>query len=212
MMKRREFAAALCAAVLCGSSAFAWAAPDPKGDPEKWILDLSNEMLATIRADAALRSGDAAAVQAFVSRKVMPCVDFVRMTRMAVGPSWRSANPEQRAELQRLFRELLIRVYSGALSMVSNQSVELAPSRVKPEGDDVVVRTLMKQPGKPEMHLDYRVKFVKGEWRIINVNAEGVWIVENYRSQFAPIAASKGNEGLIEALREKIATYNKNKK
>ncbi|HBC69007.1 MAG TPA: toluene tolerance protein, partial [Sutterella sp.] len=169
--------AAACAVVLCGSSALALAAPDPKGDPEKWILDLSNEMLSTIKADEKLKSGDAAAVQAFVSDKVMPSVDFVRMTRMAVGPSWRSASAEQREELQKLFRELLIRVYSGALSMVSDQSVELAPSRVKPEGDDVVVRTLMKQPGKPDTHLDYRVKLVKGEWRIINVNAEGVWIV-----------------------------------
>jgi phospholipid transport system substrate-binding protein len=209
MMQRRDFVAAACAAVLCGSSAFALAAPDPKGDPEKWIFDLSNEMLATIRSDEKLKSGDAAAVQAFVSDKVMPSVDFVRMTRMAVGPSWRNASAEQRQELQKLFRELLIRVYSGALSMVSNQSVELAPSRVKPEGDDIVVRTLMKQPGKPDTHLDYRVKLVKGEWRIINVNAEGVWIVENYRSQFAPIAASKGNEGLIEALREKISSYGK---
>ncbi len=209
MMQRRDFVAAACAVALCSPSVGVWAAPDPTGDPEKWILELSQEMLATIRGDEKLRSGEPAAVQEFVSRKVMPCVDFVRMTRMAVGPSWRGASADQRQELQKLFRELLIRVYSGALSMVSDQTVELAPTRVKPEGDDVVVRTLMKQPGKPDTHLDYRGKLVKGQWRIINVNAEGAWIVENYRSQFAPIAASKGNEGLIEALREKIASYNK---
>lgn len=102
-----------------------------------------------------------------------------------------------------LFREQLIRVYSGALATVKDQTVKLAPNRVKPTQTDAIVRTLLVSPGKPDMRINYRLKKVKGEWRIIDVDVEGIWIVDNYRTQFSSVANQSGIEGLIKTLREK---------
>lgn len=178
---------------------------DQSGDPNQWILSISNQVLDLIRGDAKLAAGDSGRVHVFVNDIVMPTVDFLRMTRMCIGPKWRTATPEQRTKLQGLFREQLIRVYSGALSAVKNQKAELAPSRLKPTDKDALVRTVLVEAGKPDIHLDYRLKKVKGLWYIVDVNVEGIWLVDNYRNQFAGIVNSSGVEGLIAELEKKNA-------
>lgn len=187
-----------------------WAA-DATGNPEEWIMEISRNILSAIQNDAQLASGEASRVKKFVDEMVMPVVDFERMTRTAVGPKWRSATPEQRKELQELFREQLTKVYSGALSTVQDLQVRLAPNRVKPTQTDALVRTLMNAPGKPDMHINYRLKKVKGQWRIVDVDVEGIWLVENYRTQFSGVVNQSGIEGLIKAMREKIAQTDKEK-
>ena len=102
-----------------------------------------------------------------------------------------------------LFREQLIRVYSGALATIKDQTVKLAPNRVKPTATDAIVRTLLVAPGKPDIRMNYRLKKIKSEWRIIDVDVEGIWVVDNYRTQFSSVANQSGIEGLIKTLREK---------
>lgn len=199
MISRRLLLTAAGAATLVGTSVWA-----TETDPDAWILEMSNKILNDIRGNAKLAAADPAEVKKFVDNVVMPAVDFLRMTRMAVGPKWRQATAEQRTELQRLFRAQLTNVYSGALATVKDQTVKLAPNRVKPTETDAVVRTLLVSPGKPDMHINYRLKKVNGEWRIIDVDVEGIWLVDNYRNQFASVVNTDGIEGLIKSLREKV--------
>lgn len=204
MITRRTLAAAAAALGLLTQIPAVLAAADAKGDPETWVVEISNNILSRIKGDAKLAQADPQQVRKFVDEMVMPVVDFVRMTRMAVGPKWRTATPEQRTELQSLFRAQLTNVYSGALATVKDQTVKLAPNRVKPTETDAIVRTLLVAPGKPDMRINYRLKKVKGEWRIIDVDVEGIWLVGNYRSQFASVVNSSGIDGLIKSLREKV--------
>ena len=199
MISRRLLLTAAGAAALVGTPVWA-----TETDPDAWILEMSNKILNDIRGNAKLAAADPAEVKKFVDNVVMPAVDFLRMTRMAVGPKWRQATAEQRTELQRLFRAQLTNVYSGALATVKDQTVKLAPNRVKPTETDAVVRTLLVSPGKPDMHINYRLKKVNGEWRIIDVDVEGIWLFDNYRNQFASVVNTDGIEGLIKSLREKV--------
>lgn len=204
MITRRTLAAVAAALGLLTQIPAVLAAADAKGDPETWVVEISNNILSRIKGDAKLAQADPQQVRKFVDEMVMPVVDFVRMTRMAVGPKWRTATPEQRTELQSFFRAQLTNVYSGALATVKDQTVKLAPNRVKPTETDAIVRTLLVAPGKPDMRINYRLKKVKGEWRIIDVDVEGIWLVDNYRSQFASVVNSSGIDGLIKSLREKV--------
>lgn len=203
-MNRRVFLAAVAGVLTFGSISFATAA-DASGDPEKWVVDVSNDILNLIRSDAKLAAAEPKRVRAFVADVVMPCVDFLRMTRMSVGPKWRTATDAQRTELQELFRDQLTRVYSGALSSVKDQVAKPSNNRVKPTEKDAVVRTLLVSAGKPDIHINYRLKKVDGRWWIIDVDVEGIWLVDNYRNQFAGVLNQSGIEGLIKVLREKNA-------
>ncbi len=182
--------------------------------PEAFVERVSNDVLSAIAADPKVQAGDKKSVEALVDKLMMPNVDFLRMTRMAVGPKWRQATPEQRERLQYLFRETLISVYSGGLSMATDQVVRILPNSQN-DGTEAVVRTGMKSKtdaSKPEIMMVYRLRNVpeKG-WQVIDVNVEGVWLVSNYRSQYGSIAAQEGIDGLIRRMEERLKTLSASK-
>ena len=200
-MQRRELLAASLLAAAFGAAPAAAADAD---DPWGWVVRISNDILDAIRADEKLHSGDADALRVLVDRQVMPFVDFTMMTRMTVGPKWRQATKEDRARLMTGFERLLIRVYAGALANIKDHRCELRPTRSRKLADELVVRTLLKSTGQPDIGLDYRIYRNKaGEWKIVDVNVEGIWMVENYRSQFASTLNQDGIPGLIRLLEEK---------
>lgn len=86
----------------------------------------------TIKADKAIQSGDVARIRALVDSKVMPHVNFERMTAMSVGPQWRSASPDQRKRMLDEFKLLLVNTYSGAMTQVKDQTIAVKPLRSAP--------------------------------------------------------------------------------
>jgi len=205
-MKRRDLgrlaAGLLALAALAGLPGLAAAADEA---PDAMIKRLSNEVLDAIRSDKAIKGGDTQRIVALVDSKIMPNVNFQRMTAAAVGPAWRQATPEQKKRLQDEFKTLLVRTYAGALAQVDDQTISIKPQRSAPEDTDVVVRSEIRGKGEP-IQLEYRLEKTPGQgagWRIYNLNVLGVWLVETYRSQFAPEINTKGVDGLIATLQER---------
>jgi phospholipid transport system substrate-binding protein len=208
-MQRRAFGRGVAAVLACAAFAgFVPAAFAADEAPDVMIKRLSDEVLGAIKADPAIRAGDTNRILALVDSKIMPNVDFRRMTAAAVGPAWRQATPEQQKRLQDEFKILLVRTYSGALAQVDEQTISLKPQRSSPTDTDVAVRTEIRGRGDP-IELDYRLEKTPGQgagWKIYNLNVLGVWLVETYRTQFAQEINSKGIDGLIAALAERNKT------
>jgi phospholipid transport system substrate-binding protein len=175
----------------------------PNAAPDVLVRDLTTEVLDAIRADKGISGGDIARVQKLVDEKILPYVDFEKMTRLAVGRGWRSASPEQRAALTREFRTLLVRTYSGALSQVKDHKVEMGPYRAQPADTDVLVRTNVVPSRGDKIQLDYRLEKQDASWKIYDVNVLGVWLVENYKTQFATEISAGGVDGLIKSLTDR---------
>ncbi len=175
--------------------------------PDVLIKRLSTEVLDTIRSDKGIQAGDTNRVIALVDSKIMPNVNFARMTAAAVGRSWRQATPEQQKRLQEEFKILLVRTYSGALAEVKDQTIVMKPLRASAEDSEVVVRSEVKGRGDP-IQLDYRMEKSATGWKIYDLNVVGVWLVETYRTQFAQEINASGIDGLI----TKLAERNKNAK
>ena len=199
------FAAALS---LIAVGAHAQAAKAPDG----LIKEISTDVLESVKADKTIQSGDIRKVTMLVDQKVLPYVDFQRMTSSAVGRYWRQATPDQQSRLQNEFKLLLVRTYSGALSQVSpDQTIELKPMRSTPTDEEVVVRTEIRGKGDP-IQLDYRLAKAGASWKIYDVNVLGVWLVENYRNSFAQEIGANGIDGLIGKLAERNKAANANTK
>lgn len=170
--------------------------------PEQLITQVSTDVLNSVKADTSIKQGDVSKVMLLVDTKVMPYVDFERMTASAVGRYWRQATPAQQKGLEDQFKTLLVRTYSGALAQVSDQTVELKPSRNSPGDKEVVVRTEVKGRGDP-IQLDYRLEQTAAGWKVYDINVLGVWLVENYRNSFAQEIGASGIDGLIGKLAAK---------
>ena len=174
--------------------------------PDALIKRISVDVLDNIKADKAVQAGDMSRVISLVDTKIMPNVDFTRMTASAVGRNWRQATPEQQKRLQEEFKTLLIRTYSGALAQVKDQNISVKPMRgVSAADTEVVVRTEILGNGDP-VQLDYRMEKLPSGWKIYDLNVLGVWLVETYRTQFAQEINAKGVDGLIASLVQRNKT------
>lgn len=205
MMNRRQLArwAGVASLVLAqGISSLALAADEA---PDALITRLSTDVLAAIKADKSIQAGDVSKIVTLVDTKIMPNVNFQRMTASAVGPAWRQATDAQKQKLQDEFKVLLVRTYSGALAQVSDQEISVRPLRAAAEDKEVVVRSEVRGRGDP-VQLDYRLEKTPGDgagWKIYNLNVMGIWLVETYRSQFSQEINAKGLDGLIAALAQR---------
>lgn len=171
--------------------------------PDELIRSVSQGVLDEIKADRSLQTGEIDRLNVLVDKKVLPYVDFQRMTALAVGRNWRAANPEQQKVLMTEFRRLLMLTYSGAVRQVTDTTIQVRPMRSKPEDDEVIVRTQVLRPGKEAIQLDYRLQKTASGWKIFDMNIMGLWLVEHYRNQFAQVVGASGIDGLIQSLREK---------
>lgn len=169
------------------------------------INRVSTEVLTTIQGDSSFRTGDMSKIIDLVDSKLMPHINFRRMTAAAIGPTWRQIGPEQQNRLQQEFKILLIRTYSGALAQADKLTFVVRPMRNSPDDKEVVVRTEVRGHGTP-VQIEYRMERTPGDgsgWKIYNLNIMGVWLVETYRGQFAQEINSKGVDGLITSLTER---------
>ena len=170
--------------------------------PDALVRQISIDVIDTAKTDKAIQAGDQSRVVALVDAKVMPSVNFEVATRSAVGPQWRTATPEQRTKLQTEFKALLLRLYAGALTQLKDQTVEVTKTLPVSGSTQVVVQTEVRGKGEP-IKLDYRLDKLGDSWKIIDVNVGGIWLVQNYRSQFAGELTKGGIDGLINALVER---------
>ncbi len=202
------FGLSLGLVVSAGSVAHAQSAAAPTAEtsaavteaPDALIGRFSNEALDIVKSDKAIQAGDLNKVIALVDAKVMPHVNFQRMTAGAVGRGWRDATPAQRSKLQEEFKILLVRTYSGALAQVKDQTVVVRPLR-GPAESEVLVRTEVRGRGDP-LQLDYRMEKTDKGWKIYDFNVLGIWIVQTYQTQFAAEVNKGGIDGLIARLVE----------
>jgi phospholipid transport system substrate-binding protein len=191
------------AMVLGLSMSAAWAADEPA---DAFIKRVSSDILDSIKADKSIHSGDTNKIIALVDQRVMPNVNFLRMTASAVGPGWRQATPEQQKRLQEEFKILLVRTYAGAVNQINDQTIVIKPLRAAADDKEVLVRTEVRGKGDP-IQLDYRVeKGADGAWKVYNMNVMGIWLVENYKTQFAQEINAKGVDGLIASLSDRNKT------
>lgn len=199
-MQRRS----LISALLLGSCLFA--APALRAEAltaDAFVKQVSGEVIDAVKADKAIQAGDVARIRALVDAKVMPHVNFQRMTASSVGPLWRSATPDQQKRMLVEFQTLMVNTYSGALTQVKDQAVVVKPLRPgAADSGELVVRTEVRGKGDP-LQLDYRIEKAGDGWKIYDVNVGGFWLVEAYKGQFAKDLGNGGLDALITALSTK---------
>ena len=168
--------------------------------PDALIKTVSSEVIDAAKADKSLQAGDLQKVILLVDSKVMPHVNFDRMTIATVGARhWKTATDEQKKRLLEEYKSLLMRTYAGALSMVKDQTVQVSPFRAQPGDTDVLVRTKVRGGSEP-IQLDYRLEKTDQGWKIYDVNVGGFWLTEQFRSSWAQEISANGLDGLIAAL------------
>jgi phospholipid transport system substrate-binding protein len=194
-----KFAAVVAsAAAFTSVSAFAQDAA-----PDELVRKSTTEILAAIKADKDLQAGDQKKIEKLAEEKVLPYFNFPHMTQLAVGRNWRDASDAQKAALTEQFRTLLVRTYSTSLTQYRNQTIDVKALKLAPADTEVVVKTLVVQPGGQPIPIDYSMEKIAAGWKVYDVLIDGVSLVTNYRSSFNTEIKEKGIDSLIKSLSDR---------
>lgn len=174
-----------------------------ESDPDELIKKTATEVLTIIKQDKEIQAGNHKKIKDVIEVKVLPHFDFTRMTRLAVGRFWNQATPAQQQALISEFKTLLVRTYSTSLISYKDQRIDYKPLKLMPADTDVVVKTLIIQPGAQSIPLDYSMIKTPTGWKAYDISVDGVSLVVNYRSSFAQEIQQGGMDQLIKTLQTK---------
>lgn len=128
--------------------------------------------------------------------------DYVALSRLTLGKSWKKFNGEQRKEFVKLYRAILEKAYMDRILAYTDEKVtfnrELMLSKKKAEVQTTVITKSADIP------IYYRVYLKDGKWRVYDVIIEGISLIKNYRTQFREILANNPPEEVLKILREKV--------
>ena len=173
--------------------------------PDALVKRTTDEVLAIIKSDKDLQSGNISKVVQLAEQKVLPHFDFERMTRLAVGRNWNQATPEQKQALTKEFRTMLVRTYSSSLSQYRNQTIEVKPAKVGAGDKEAIVKTAVIQQGGPPIPIDYAMEKMDSGWKVYDVVIDGASLVTTYRGTFNDQVQRGGLDGLVKTLQERNA-------
>ncbi|MCA1924741.1 MAG: ABC transporter substrate-binding protein [Thiobacillus sp.] len=168
--------------------------------PDVLARTTTQDVIALLKQDKDIQNGNLNKVYQLVEAKILPNFDFNRMTQLAVGKNWPRATAQQKQALVTEFRNLLVRTYATSLTAFSNQSIDFKPLVMKPDDDDVTVRSEIRQPGGQPLPIDYSMYKTAFGWKVYDVSIDGVSLVTNYRASFASAIRQGGIDGLIKTL------------
>lgn len=198
------FARILSLALLCTFAGSAAAAAESA--PDALVKSVVDEVLGVIKVNKDKRT-----LRDLAEQKVLPYFDFAQMTQVAAGRAWQSATSEQKQALESGFRTLLVNTYTNSLSHSSaaEKTVEIKPLAKGAAREEALVKTLVKEAGRPPIAIDYRMANASGGWKVVDVTIENVSLVSNYRTSFSAEIARSGIDGLIKSLNAKNASAGK---
>ena len=173
--------------------------------PDAMVRGITDDVLASMRGDNGIETGDATKLSELVRTQILPHFDFERATAIAVGPQWRRASAEQREALTREFEALLVRTYSGALGAYRHQTIVVLPVHMAPTDSEVTVSSQVRQSGNAPIGIDYTMQREGDDWKVFDVAVDGMSLVGNYRQEFSQTIDAHGIDGLISELASKNA-------
>jgi phospholipid transport system substrate-binding protein len=131
--------------------------------------------------------------------------DFDTISRLVTGRHWGEMDEAERKAFVEVFSALSAATYAENFDSFGGQRFETRGTRSK--GKAEIVRTVIISSDGDETSLDYLLTQERGEWRIVNVVADGVSDISLKRSEYATVIGQEGITGLIAKLKAKVASY-----
>jgi phospholipid transport system substrate-binding protein len=187
----------LTLAVCLGSAQVA-----PAGEPTEAIRNAVNEGVEILKNAKLDNQKQRAEVIDRLRQIVYPLFDFQEMAMRSLGANWRRLNPQQRKEFVTTFTALLEKTYADQIDLYNGQKVVYTGESI--DGNYAQVESRIIDKNNQNYSVVYRLHQVDGKWRIYDVIAENISLVNNYRAQFNRVIAKSSFEELLKVMKQQL--------
>ena len=168
-------------------------------DAEAFITQLANEGIGFLADENITTAKQKTHFKTLLNRNF----DLNTIARFSLGRHWRTASKPQRDEYLKLFKNMIVDVYSQRFSDYQGQTLNVTGSRKEGERD-ILVHSTLEQDGQPDVDIDWRVRKRDGRFKVVDVIVEGVSMALTQRSDFSSVVQRGGGnmEALLAHLRD----------
>lgn len=185
----------------CGIT-FAAYAEDPP--PLAMVKQTSNAVLNALKQNKS-QLHNKQVIFNIVNGIAVPHFDLPDISRSVVGRNyWDQATLQQQQQFIKAFTRYVINMYSSALSSYTDETLSFQPMRDYDSTQNrAQIYSFVERRNGPEIALNYRVVKIGNSWKIYDFTAEGISMVQSYRSQFAATLNRGGLPELTKQLQAK---------
>lgn len=175
----RAFGLALFLALGFTAGAQAAAAPD------EVVKTATDEIRADIAKNVTKYQSDKASFYAMVDREIVPHFDTNYIAKVILGTHLKEASPEQIAQFERAFKDMLVRSYADKLlEYYDNVDIQVKPGRIEADGKRASVdTTIVRKDGQPPIPVTFSMRNSGGDWKVWDIKAENISLVFGFRTQ-----------------------------
>lgn len=170
---------------------------------------LVEQAVTNVMAELKAKKGELASnpkvLDGTIAENIIPHLDFVAMTRLSVGKSWRKADDAQQKTLVEEFRTFLLNTYRSALSEYGGEEIDFLPYKKNKRDDRAVVDSVFKYESN-EVPVTYKLHNKAGPWQVYDIVVSDLSLVLQYKSSFSSEIERNGIDGLIKLLKDKNNT------
>ena len=127
-------------------------------------------------------------------------MDFKLAAYLSLGKHWKKISTKQKKEFVKIFQQYINNYIVEKIDLYTNQKIDIGDSKIVKKGRAKLDIGILSGGETLEVNFKLR-KNKKKEWRVYDVDIEGVSLITTFRSQFSGVLKNSSFEELLEKLK-----------
>lgn len=178
-------------------------------DPNQVLHTLSDKTFKRLADDKSKLEKEPRYIKVIIEEEMIPYFDYKYASYSVIGPNLQKTTPQQRSDFVEEFRIYLINAYGHILYKYEQQTITIIDNNNFKDKKIVSIPVRMLDANGQVTQLDFKLRKNKksGEWKVFDVIAEGVSMLDTKRSEFSNLIQKKGIDEVIELLQQKNSEF-----
>ncbi len=176
-------------------------------NPYALANEVAGKSFAALKANSD-KLHDAAFVNNLIAQELMPYVDIKYAAFKVIGTSLKNTTEQERNDFTAAFEQYLRRTLAETIGKYTTQELVESPVKEVEEGATMVaVKLGIREAGKEDIAvlLKFRQNNKTKEWKVFDLVAENISVLDAKTSELNPIIREKGIKAAIEVLESNLA-------
>ncbi|WP_019614380.1 MlaC/ttg2D family ABC transporter substrate-binding protein [Psychromonas ossibalaenae] len=178
-------------------------------NPNQVIHSVSINTFSRINAEKEHLQKEPGYIQVVIEEELIPYFDYKYAAYKVMGSHLRKTSAEQRNDFVQAFRTYLVNAYGNILIKYDQQQIEILDNTHFMDKKIVSIPVRIRDQNEQLTQLAFKLRKNKktGEWKVFDVIAEGISMLNTKQSEINDLIKKKGINHVIQLLEKKNSEF-----